>query len=77
MIKTSISLRELRRRIYIKAKAEPSHRFWGLYVHVYKMETLLTAYQAAKANRGAPGIDGITFAAIEGRSGILLVTGTG
>ena len=43
MIKTSITLRELRRKIYIKAKAEMSHRFWGLYVHGYKMETLATA----------------------------------
>ena len=65
MIKTSITLRELRRKIYIKAKAEQSHRFWGLYVHVYKMETLATAYQMAKANKGAPGIDGTNFRQIE------------
>jgi RNA-directed DNA polymerase len=69
MTKTSITLRELRRKIYIKAKAEQSHRFWGLYVHVYKMETLATAYQMAKANKGASGIDGTTFDEIE-RSGV-------
>ena len=40
MIKASINLQDLRRRIYVKAKAEPSWRFWGLYVHVCKMETL-------------------------------------
>ena len=40
MTKTPISLQDLRRRIYVKAKAEPSWRFWGLYVHVCKMETL-------------------------------------
>jgi len=63
--KPSIDLQELRRRIYAKAKAEPSWRFWGLYVHVCKLETLRLAYALAKRNNGAPGIDGVTFAAIE------------
>ena len=40
MTKASGSLQDLRRGIYVKAKAEPSWRFWGLYVHVCKMETL-------------------------------------
>ena len=65
MTKASIDLQDLRRRIYVKAKAEPSWRFWGLYVHVCKMETLREAYEMAKKNDGAPGIDGVTFAAIE------------
>src|SRR5215207_9057737 len=65
MIKASSSLQDLRRGIYVKAKAEPSWRFWGLYVHVCKMETLQEAYQMASSNDGAPGIDGVTFEAIE------------
>ncbi len=65
MTKASINLQDLRRRIYVKAKAEPSWRFWGLYVHVCKMETLRAAYALAKENDGAPGIDGVTFEAIE------------
>src|SRR5438045_9234201 len=65
MTKASSSLQDLRRGIYVKAKAEPSWRFWGLYVHVCKMETLQAAYEMAKKNNGAPGIDGVTFAAIE------------
>ena len=65
MIKAPIDLQDLRRRIYVKAKAEPSWRFWGLYVHVCKMETLYEAYAMAKTNNGAPGIDGVTFEAIE------------
>ena len=65
MIKTPITLQDLRRKLYGKAKAEPRWRFWGLYVHVCKMETLRAAYQMAKSNEGAPGSDGVTFAAIE------------
>lgn len=65
MIKAPVNLQDLRRRIYLKAKAEKSWRFWGLYVHVCKMETLLEAYRLAKRNNGAPGIDGVTFEAIE------------
>jgi RNA-directed DNA polymerase len=65
MIKAPISLQDLRRRIYVKAKAEPSWRFWGLYVHVCKMETLQEAYDLARKNDGAPGIDGVTFEQVE------------
>ena len=66
MIKASVSLQDLRRRMYAKAKADKSWRFWGLYVYVCKMETLREAYQMAKKNNGAPGIDGVTFEVIEG-----------
>ena len=67
MIKASIELQDLRRRIYVKAKAESSWRFGGLYVQVCKRETLGEAYRLAKKKNGAPGIDGVTFEAIEGR----------
>src|ERR1700749_4963277 len=63
MTKTPDSLQDLRRNLYVKAKAEPTWRFWGLYVHVCKTETLQEAYLMAKSN--APGIDGVTFATIE------------
>jgi len=49
MIKAPIDLQDLRSRLYIKAKTEPSWRFWGIYVHVCKLETL-------QVNR--PGIPG-------------------
>jgi RNA-directed DNA polymerase len=65
MIKTPISLHDLRKRIYNKAKADKTWRFWGLFVHVCKMETLQIAYEMAMHNDGAPGIDGVTFEAIE------------
>jgi RNA-directed DNA polymerase len=65
MTKAPVSLQDLRRKIYVKAKAESSWRFWGLYVHVCKEETLREAYRLAKKNNGAPGIDGVTFEAVE------------
>src|SRR5580658_8888861 len=55
MTKPPINLQDLRRRIYRKAKSDKSHRFWGLFVHITKIETLEEAYRAAKRNGGAPG----------------------
>jgi len=65
MRKAPSSLQDLRRRIYVTAKADTTKRFWGLYVHVAKLETLRAAYDLAKRNNGAPGIDGVTFDALE------------
>lgn len=65
MIKASIRLQELRRKIYIKAKADRQWRFWGLYGHITKPEVLQEAYRLAKANKGAPGIDGRSFDDVE------------
>ena len=58
MTKAPIGLQELRRRIYRKAKSEKAHRFWGIFVHVTRTETLEEAYRIAKRNGGAAGIDG-------------------
>ena len=69
MRKAPMSLQDLQRKIEGKAKAEPSWRCWGLYVHVGTMETLREAYGMAKANNGAPGVDGVTFEAIEASGG--------
>src|SRR5262249_12366404 len=65
MTTTPGSLQDLRRRIYVTAKAEKTKRFWGLYVQVAKPETLKTAYVLVKRNNGAPGKDGGAFEAIE------------
>lgn len=53
MTKAPIALQELRRRIYWKAKSEKAHRFWGIFVHVTRKETLEEAYRIAKRNGGA------------------------
>ena len=65
MTKAPSNLQELRRRIYRKAKSETTHRFWGLFVHIAKIETLEEAYRIAKGNDGAPGLDGQGFRDIE------------
>src|SRR4051795_8965989 len=65
MTKAPDILQDLRRNLYVKAKAEPTWRFWGLYVHVCKTETIYEAYERARSTNGAPGIDGVTFEAIE------------
>lgn len=65
MIKASISLQDLRRRIYIKSKKEKSHKFWGIYVHICKIDTLAEAYILARKKNGCAGIDGVTFKDIE------------
>jgi RNA-directed DNA polymerase len=69
VIKASNDLQDLRRRLYVKAKSERSWRFWGLYVHVCKMETLRKAYALAEDNDGAPGVDGVMLKA-NGRCGV-------
>ena len=65
MRKAPSNLQDLRRRIYRKAKSDKTHRFWGIFVHVTKVETLEEAYRNAKGNGGAPGIDGQSFEDIE------------
>jgi RNA-directed DNA polymerase len=67
MIKPTMSLQELRAKIGQRAKSAPAHRFWGLHVHVVKLDTLKAAYLEAKRNNGAPGSDGETFEQIETR----------
>src|SRR3984893_4144896 len=65
MTKAPSDLQDLRRRIYRKAKSDKTHRFWGLFVHIAKVQTLEEAYRIAKKNGGAPGIDGESFSDIE------------
>ena len=65
MIKAPISLQDLRRRIYHKAKSDKAHCFWAIFVYVTKTETLHEAYRLSKRNGGAHGIDGLTFDNVE------------
>src|SRR4051794_10880773 len=62
---TPDNIRTLQRKLYLKAKADPSYRFYLLYDKIHRPDILLHAYELVRANRGAPGVDGMTCAAIE------------
>ncbi len=62
---TPEKIRIFQRKLYCKAKAEPDYRFYLLYDKICREDILQHAYELARANAGAPGVDGVTFAAIE------------
>jgi len=64
-LETPIKIREFQRKLYTKAKQEPSYRFYLLYDKIHREDILAHAYELAKTNGGAPGVDGQSFSGIE------------
>jgi len=71
MLKTPDQIQELRQKLYQKAKEEKEFRFYALYDKVYRKDIIEFAYHLVRANKGAPGVDGVTFDAIEREEGYL------
>jgi RNA-directed DNA polymerase len=64
-LETPEKIRTLRKKLYLKAKAEPDFRFYLLYDKVWREDILDHAYKVARANAGAPGVDGVSFPDID------------
>lgn len=64
-LQTPEKIRTLQNKLYLKAKREPVYRFYLLYDKVWRADILLHAYGLCRANGGAAGVDGVTFAEID------------
>ncbi len=64
-LSTPQSVQKLQTALHAKAKGEAGYRFYALYDKIYRDDILAHAYAQCRSNKGAPGVDGQTFADIE------------
>src|SRR5271165_2622395 len=57
-------VRALQRVLYRSAKQNPQRRFHALYDKLTRSDVMWRAWVDVAANRGAPGVDGVTIASI-------------
>ena len=76
-LETPSKIRILQRKLYLKAKAEPSYRFYLLYDKIYREDVLAHAYELAESNKGAPSVDGQTLEQIESQGLMEWLNGIG
>ena len=69
---TTETVRQLQRTLYSKAKQAKEAQFYSLYDKVWREDVLWEAWQQVKANKGAPGVDGLAGFAQKVRSEIRL-----
>jgi RNA-directed DNA polymerase len=64
---TPTSVRKLQRALYVKAKANPTYRFYALYDKICRKDVLERAWSCCRANGGSSGADGQSIAGIEAK----------
>lgn len=64
-LQTPDNIRNFQRKLYLKAKAEKDYRFYLLYDKICREDILRHAYDLMRFNKGAPGVDGVSFKMIE------------